>query len=309
MRCRKVWHAEPSRADKLVDAAAAIAPDDGVAEPDWAVETTGSAAFQESLGAARNEHRRPEPAGEQPLDDGPTAHPSSFSMAEDDDSSAPTSVAVGRSDDATDQSVEVEAPPIAPADLDEGRPPIDVGSDHTEAHRPRPAEDIETVAARRQQRHRATRPATRWPLSRLQTGILALVLVDAILIGWRRDIVRVLPQTASFYALLGMPVNLRGLVFDGVTATTEQNDGVPILVIEGNVVNAARKMAEVPRIKLIVRNAARQEIYSWTAVPSRTGLPPGEAVAFGARLASPPSDAQDLILRFVTRRDLVGGTR
>ena len=34
----------------------------------------------------------------------------------------------------------------------------------------------------------------------LQTGILALALIDTILIGWRSDVVRALPQTASFYA-------------------------------------------------------------------------------------------------------------
>ena len=43
--------------------------------------------------------------------------------------------------------------------------------------------------------------ALRWPLSRLQTGILALALLDTILVGWRSDVVRALPQTASFYSL------------------------------------------------------------------------------------------------------------
>ena len=146
-------------------------------------------------------------------------------------------------------------------------------------------------------------------MSLLHTGILALILVDAILIGWRDGVVRVLPQTAPFYALLGMPVNLRRLTFDGVASTIEQHEGVPILVVEGNVVNSKRKVVDVPRLKFIVRNAARQEIYSWIAVPSRTPLAPGEAVAFRSRLASPPSDAHDLIVRFVTRRDIVQEAR
>ena len=83
----------------------------------------------------------------------------------------------------------------------------------------------------------------------------------------------------------------------------------PILVVEGNVVNSERKVVDVPRLKFIVRNAARQEIYSWIAVPSRPSLPPGEVVAFRTRLASPPPDARDLIVRFVTRRDFVPGGR
>jgi hypothetical protein len=201
----------------------------------------------------------------------------------------------------------VEAPPIVPVDLDEGRPPIDVEADHSAAHDAEPAEDIETVAARRQRRS-GTRHAPRWPMSRLHSGIVALVLIDAFLIGWRSDIVSALPQTASFYALMGVPVNLRGLSFDSVVTSTEQHEGVPILVVGGNVVNTARKIVDVPRLKFVVRNAARQEIYSWTAVPTRSLLPPGEAVAFRTRLASPPPDAHDLILRFVTRRDLAAAT-
>jgi len=290
LRCRTVWHAEPSRADKVLAAAAAIGPDRGVAG-----EASGlvaeRAAFQvasDSVAAAAGDNTQR--ADDEPFPSATTGEggPEGFP-------------------DEPDDAVEVQAPPIAPTDF-EGRPPIDVDDDHHADHRAAPQEDIETVAARRQRRS-AARAVPRWPLSLLQTGILALVLVDAILIGWRHDVVRVLPQTASFYALLGMPVNLRGLTFDGIATKTEQHEGVPILVVEGNVINTAHKVVDVPRLKFIVRNAARQEIYSWTAVPSHASLPPGEAVPFRTRLASPPPDARDVIVRFVTRRDIVAGAR
>jgi hypothetical protein len=118
-----------------------------------------------------------------------------------------------------------------------------------------------------------------------------------------------MPQTASFFSWMGMSVNLRGLDFDDIAVATEQHDGVPILVVEGNIVNDARKIVDVPRLKFAVRNAAKQEIYSWTAVPSRTMLPPGEAVAFRTRLASPPPDGRDVLVRFINRRDVVAGDR
>jgi hypothetical protein len=76
-------------------------------------------------------------------------------------------------------------------------------------------------------------------------------------------------------------------------------------VVEGNVVNPSRRAIDVPRLKFVIRNAARQEIYSWTAVPSRSPLPPGEAVAFRSRLASPPPEARDVLVRFVNRRDVI----
>jgi len=148
----------------------------------------------------------------------------------------------------------------------------------------------------------------RWPLSNLHTGIIALALLDVV-VGWRTDIVRKLPQTASFYALAGLPVNLRGLAFDGITTSTARDDGTPILVVEGNIINDTRKNVRVPQIRFVVRDAAAQEIYSWTASAARTSLPPGQAVTFRTRLASPPPGAHDVVLRFVSRRDALAVIR
>jgi predicted Zn finger-like uncharacterized protein len=145
----------------------------------------------------------------------------------------------------------------------------------------------------------------RWPLTRLQVGIVALALLDFLLVGWRTDIVRKLPQTASFYELAGLPVNLRGLAFHGITTTTVRDGGKPVLVVEGDIVNNTAKALRVPQLRFAVRDAADQEIYFWTATATRTSLPPGQAVAFRARLASPPAGARDVVLRFVNRRDVV----
>ena len=292
VRCRAVWHAELSKADRLLAAAAAIAPDQAAGDaadpsaqqdaslPEHAAATAGEGTLAAALPGVSeaNEHR---PASGATGDDG-------FSAVDN-------------------ESAEVEAPPIAPVDLDEDRSSIEAASDHSIEHEHAPAEDIETVAARRRRRN-ASRRSLRWPLSRLQTGMLALALLDIAVIGWRNDIVRMLPQTASFYALLRLPVNLRGLTFEDVATATEQHEGVPILVVEGNIFNGARKTEDVPRLKFVVRNAARQEIYSWTAVPSRASLPSGEAVAFRTRFASPPPDAHDIILRFVNRHDMIAAT-
>jgi hypothetical protein len=201
-------------------------------------------------------------------------------------------------------SVEVDSPPIAPADLDVAEVPVEAVQGETAE----PLEDVESVAARRFPR-RARRRGLQWPLSRLQSAILALIIVDAIVVGWRADFVRAMPQTASFYAWIGMPVNLRGLNFDSLATSTEQHEGVPILVVEGNIANETSKTADVPHLRFSVRNAARQEIYSWTAVPSRAMLPPGETVAFRSRLASPPPDSHDVLVRFVNRYDILTGTR
>ena len=294
-RCRNVWHAEPNHADKVLAAAAAIGP-----QRDAAVAAPEPVAAQAPFPAAAPATARSEGA-RTALDDIRDAM-----KAGDDGAFGGASSEAGAGGSAAGGANEpaVDAPPLAPVDSEE--PPVEADFERRGEQRAAPIQDIETIAAQRQPQGKKGSMFA-WPLSRLQTAIMALVLVDTIIIGWRSDLVRALPQTASFYKLLQMPVNFRGLTFDGVTTASEQHEGVPILVIEGNIVNIARKTVEVPRLKFIVRNATNQEIYSWTAVPSHPALNAGDALPFRTRLASPPPDAKDILVRFVTRRDLVAG--
>ena len=190
-----------------------------------------------------------------------------------------------------------DAPAIAPgaaADPIEGRVEETVG------------EDIETVAARRA-RKAALRRRGRWPLPPTPTMILGLVTVCVALLGFRTDVVRLLPQTASFYAAIHLPVNLRGLVFKDVVTSRDSLDGVQVLVVEGSIVSVTNRVTEVPRLRFAVRNQAGREIYSWTALPARNALAPGETITFRSRLASPPPESQEVLVRFFNRRDLVAG--
>ncbi len=281
VRCRTIWRAAPSHADKLLAAAEAIGPEPPAAH---------AGAFAEEPALQSADERDADGVIWATPDELPAAEPAGAEMVADEPGAA----------------VEVEAPSIAPVDLDDGQPPIE--ADHAAEADAEPLEDIETYAAR-QQKRRFGRPSWHWPLSNLQSAILALIIADAVLVGWRDDVVRILPQTASFYSTLGLPVNLRGLALDAVTTTTELHEGVPILVVEGSVVNNTRKIVDVPRLKFVVRNAANEEVYSWTAVAPRATLPPGDTVAFRSRLASPPTDGRDVLVRFVTRHDIIAGTR
>jgi predicted Zn finger-like uncharacterized protein len=310
VRCRTVWRAtagaaEPSRAERLLAAAEAIAPgpsgpfgeppEGEFPVPDPASGYPGAAEADGGWGQPAGDHEH-----EQPADQAWDAAP-------------PTAVGAA---EAAGTIVEVAAPPIAPVDLDLGRDLgrtlLDVDHDHPAAPAAEPIRDIESYAGRSVQRRPTVASlgaALRWPLTRMQSVVLVLLIFDAIIFGWRVKIVRALPQTASFYAALGMPVNLRGLVFANVDTATEQHEGVPILVVEGNVVNDTRGSVDVPRLKFAVRNGARQEVYSWTAVPTKAVLRPGEALAFHTRLASPPPDGQDVLVRFLNRRDILAGAR
>jgi predicted Zn finger-like uncharacterized protein len=131
-------------------------------------------------------------------------------------------------------------------------------------------------------------------------------LVLALLI-WRVEVVRLLPQTADFYQMVGLEVNLRGLMFKDVKITSETVDGKPVLVIEGVITGEARRAIQLPRLRFSVRDAQGAEIYAWNAVLEQPVLKPGERAWFKSRLASPPPEGRNIDVRFFHKRDIAGG--
>ncbi len=199
VRCHAVWRAELSHADKLIAAAEALAP------VRRAVEAMSQATMAEAATAV-------ESADPAPLSEVPAAAPDPGAPGEVRPPAAPVDEPLAAampesisSKVSADDVVAVELPSIAPVDLDADGPVLDAAATHDAVPAEDPSEDIESVAARRF-RAGTKRQKRGWPLSGLQSAILALVIIDGIIGGWRSDFVRALPQTASLYAAIGMPV-------------------------------------------------------------------------------------------------------
>jgi predicted Zn finger-like uncharacterized protein len=146
------------------------------------------------------------------------------------------------------------------------------------------------------------------PFVSLTTICAAMGALVLALVIWRVDVVRLMPQTATFYRMVGLEVNLRGLMFKDVKVTTETVEGKPVLVIEGVIVGEARKPVELPRLRFSVRDAQGAEIYAWNAVLEHPVLQPGEKAWFKSRLASPPPEGRNIDVRFFSKRDIAGGS-
>jgi predicted Zn finger-like uncharacterized protein len=146
------------------------------------------------------------------------------------------------------------------------------------------------------------------PFVGLPTACAAMGALVLALIIWRVDVVRLLPQTATFYKMVGLEVNLRGLAFKDVKISTETVEGKAVLVIEGVISGEARKPVELPRLRFSVRDAQGAEIYAWNAVLEQTVLKPGEFTRFKSRLASPPPEGRNIDIRFFNKRDLARGS-
>jgi predicted Zn finger-like uncharacterized protein len=307
VRCRSTWFASlqpqpamteaavpapPEPADPAI-AAAKDAPAKGAAEGaetsdpnefDWSFETVPAGDGQATAAAANA-----------PASDGQPA--AGAALGQDDVDALFDPPAKKRPVE------ETQAPSIVPAMEPEPAPPKPV-EHHVEP------ENIEAIAARRAP---ATRKPHQWKVKVPQLGMPAVIAaLAAILIGltlWRVEVVRFAPQTASLFAAVGLPVNLRGLAWENVRTTGEVHEGVPVLIVEGAIRNVGSKTAEVPRLRFALRSPAGHEIYAWTTVTGRSILAPGETAAFRTRLASPPAEGRDVIVRFFNRRDLLAGGR
>ena len=213
-------------------------------------------------------------------------------------SGKPPSV-IGADTALTDESatIVVEAPPLVPPVEPE---PRIAGSDDED-------DNIGHFTTRQAQQRAARRRRER--SMQIPAVIAALTMMVGAVVLWRNDLVRHVPQTASLFSAIGLPVNIRGLVFDQVTVSREASDNISVLVIEGRIVSISSKPVEVPRLRFAIRNTAGTEIYSWTAQPERSTLNPGETMPFRSRLASPPADGNDVVVRFLNQHDLATGTK
>ncbi len=284
VRCRTVWMAMPPAPQEFQDPAVA--------------------AFASELGqgAAGGADANAAPAQEPAADQGPPGEFAANAAAEmaeapsivpdeplpDEPAAAPDSSEVQAHDD---------APPLQP--MTEPVPAADAAPAG-----PEPADNIESFAARRGRKPKS-RKRTAGP-AMLPLAIVALIGIVAALVAARGTIVRHAPQMASLYSAIGLTVNLRGLEFEDVATSNGTHDGVPILVVEGRIVNTTRSAVEVPRLRFAVRNGSG-EAYAWTAQPAKSVLAAGETMPFRSRLASPPPEMRDVVVRFFNRRDAAAG--
>jgi predicted Zn finger-like uncharacterized protein len=154
---------------------------------------------------------------------------------------------------------------------------------------------------------------TRVRRSRQMPIAAALALFACGLIGamalYREGVVSAVPQTAKLFAAVGLPVNLRGVEIRNVSSKLAIEQGVPQLIVHGEIVNISGQQAKLARLRLAIRTDRGQEIYSWNTLPDKPVLEPGESAHFVRRLASPPEEGRDVIVRFEMRGDMVAGVQ
>ncbi len=133
-------------------------------------------------------------------------------------------------------------------------------------------------------------------------AIFVMVLTLATFVTgavYREAVVRTTPGLASLYGALGMPVNLRDLEFKNIALKKDTNDNMPILIVTGQVTNLLASAQPLPAIRLALRGTREQELYAWTVRLDEKQIGANETLEFRSRLALPPADAHDVLVRFI----------
>ncbi|MES1989959.1 MAG: zinc-ribbon domain-containing protein [Pseudomonadota bacterium] len=138
--------------------------------------------------------------------------------------------------------------------------------------------------------------------------VLVLFVAGTIysVVQYRREIAAFWPSTARLYEAAGAPINLVGFELAKVTYERQDENGLPVLAIKGEVVNVSGETKRVPRIRVGLRDENQQELYHWTFALAESELKPATKAEFTTRLSSPPAGARDLEVRFVEPNEEAG---
>jgi predicted Zn finger-like uncharacterized protein len=134
--------------------------------------------------------------------------------------------------------------------------------------------------------------------------VAAIVVVIAGLIAgaiYERGLVASLvPGAARFYALAGIPVrdSSPGLVFRNVTTSRDMQNGLPSLVIKGEVANVSSVALAVPKLVAILRDRNERELSQQSFAVPAARLMPGETTPFQTTISQPAEEAAGVVVIF-----------
>jgi hypothetical protein len=148
------------------------------------------------------------------------------------------------------------------------------------------------------------------PPTRTRSGAavwLVLLLIAAALVygayTYRRDIVALWPATARIYSALGISsdgaaaAGLR-IVPESIRFQQEAQNGVPALIVSGQIVNGSDRAARLAPIQIMLLGKDRTVMRTEPVKLEDRALQPGEKFEFRARIANPPAEVQSVRILF-----------
>jgi predicted Zn finger-like uncharacterized protein len=133
--------------------------------------------------------------------------------------------------------------------------------------------------------------------------VLAVLVIGWAAVSFRAQVATLWPQSASLYSALGIKVNARGLAIADVKYQRDRQDGQPVFVVTGKLVNVSGHEIAVPPVRIILSAADGHELYHWDFTPSVSTLQTGKSTNFQTRLSSPPSGVRKLTVQLADAKE------
>lgn len=136
------------------------------------------------------------------------------------------------------------------------------------------------------------------------SGILFVVVVVGLGVAglWaaRDQVVGYWPSAARFYTMLGIavPEGPGELELDKIMTTRDSENGLPTLVIQGEVVNVSKVARDVPKLRVILQDNNKHELQSWSFSVTDERLLPGATAPFRTSISQPSEAASQVVVTF-----------
>lgn len=131
----------------------------------------------------------------------------------------------------------------------------------------------------------------------------ALVVMAAVAVVFRVDVVRLWPQAASAYASIGLPVNSLGLVIENAQWEPSLQDGHPAMSVSGSIRNIEDHPVVSPPLRIRLLDQNNRPVSTKIARPADATVPPGETRHFAIAVLDPPRTAAWLEIGFALDED------
>lgn len=129
--------------------------------------------------------------------------------------------------------------------------------------------------------------------------VLAGLVLLVLAVPYRDAVVRAVPDLAKLYALVGLEVNVRGVVFSQFQAERATTAGLPVLRIDGVMMNVEGEPIALGPLRLALVDDAAQELFVWRVEPDQDVLAPGSILPIASELTAPPANVASVAVRFM----------
>ncbi len=129
-------------------------------------------------------------------------------------------------------------------------------------------------------------------------GLIAVGIIAAVVA--RTSVIALFPPAAKLYSMVGLSVAPPGLGLE-IRKTSPRRDvenGVPVLIVEGEVANISNVAVDVPKLKVMLNDKGGNEVQSWTFSVTEPRLMPGASETFRTSIERPSTSAANVAMDF-----------